>query len=316
MKKTTLVAAVAALLAITQSAFAAWPDKPIKLVVPYPPGGSVDMISRQYADHLGKTLGQSVIIENKGGASTNIGTGYAAKATPDGYTIFIGTESMSNNTVLGPVPSFNVVDDIAPVSLLTTIPSLVAANPKFDAENIQELVALAQLKPETYTIGSANLNLQMARIEKATDTQLTHVPYKGGAQASADAVGNQVNMVLASIPVLHPLVSAGKLKPLGITGTKRSPSLPDVPTFKEQGFEEAVFSSWYGVFAPKGTPQDIVEVINSATRKFVADPQIKSRLEGLGYELVASTPVELKAIVHRDIQLAQKFSSFATALAK
>lgn len=313
MISTARTLSLLALMAASGLAQAAWPDKPIKLVVPYPAGGSVDMIARQYAEYLGQALKQPVVIENKGGASTNIGTGYASKARPDGYTILLATESLSNNAALGPAPSFDVVHDLQPVSMLARIPSLIAAHPGFAANDARQLVSLTQVEPGKYSIGSASLFLQYARVEQATGVTLTHVPYKGGAQAASDAMGNQVNMVLASIPVLHPLVTSGKLKPIAISGDVRSKSLPEVPTFKEQGFEEAVFSSWYAIFTPKGVPAEIVAKLNAATRSFVQNPGLKDKLEGIGYVLEASQPEELREVVKKDIQIAQKFMSLNTA---
>lgn len=305
-----------ALFALSGLAHAAWPEKPVKLVVPYPAGGSVDMIARQYAEYLGKEINQSVIVENKGGASTNIGTSYASKSKPDGYTILLGTESLAHNTALGPNPGFDVVNDLAPISMLTRIPSLVAAHPSVPVQGPQQLVKLSNEDPGKLAIGSASLHLQIASLEKSTGLTLTHVPYKGGAQAAADAMGNQVNFVLASIPVLHPLVTTGKLQAVAITGDERSPALPDVPTFKEQGFSEAVFSSWYAVFAPKGTPPEVVARINQVTHQFVRDSAAKKKLEGIGYTLVASTASQLSAQLKRDIQLSQKFAAVKTAQAK
>lgn len=306
--------ALLSLLTTTALAQAAWPDKPIKLVVPYPPGGSVDMIARQYAEYLQNELQQTVVVENKGGAATNIGSSLVAKAKPDGYTILLGTEALAINTAMGPVPNFNVVKDLAPISMLTRIPSIVAAHPSFAASTPSELVRLAREKPAEYSIGSASLFLQVAYLESGTKSQLKHIPYKGGAQASADAMGNQVNMVLASIPVIHPLITAGKLKPIAITGVERSKSLPDVPTFAEAGFKEATFSSWYAVFSPAGTPSDIVLKLNTATLKFTQDTKVKERLEPLGYQFESSKPQELHAQLKSNVLHVQKFVNVSTAL--
>lgn len=288
--KFSKAALITSLAVFATLSHAQWPEKSIKLIVPYPPGGSVDLIARQYADYLKNTLNQNVFIENKPGAGTNIGVQAAIQSKGDGYTLLLGTESLATNPSIGPFPPFNAIESLDPVSKLAYIPSLIAASTSFAADSPQSFVQAAQAAPGHVSIGSASLTLHIATIEKGTGIALNHITYKGGAQATSDAVGNQVNAVMASIPVLHPFVVSGKLKPIAITGDKRSPSLPDVPTFGEAGFPEAVIGSWYAVFAPKGTPQEVIQKVNQATHAFVQDPQYRTKLQAVGYELQASTP--------------------------
>lgn len=271
--------------------FAQWPEKTIKLVVPYPPGGSVDIIARQYADFLTTTFKQNVLIENKPGAGTNIGVHSAIQSNPDGYTLLLATDALASNPSIGPFPPFNALQDLAPISNITHIPSLIAASNQFSQHlDAEGFLAKSRQNPGYVSLGSASLTLQVATIEKGTGTSFNHITYKGGAPATADAVGGQTNAVLASIPVLHPFVTSQKLTPIAITGNKRSPSLPNVPTLKELGYPDAVINSWYAVFAPKGTPEEVIAKVNKATHAFVQEPQLKAKLEAVGYELQASTP--------------------------
>lgn len=304
----TACAAAAALIASISCA--QWPEKPIKLIVPYPPGGSVDLIARQYSDYLKNALNQTVYIENKPGAGTNIGVQAAIQSKPDGYTLLLATESLATNPSIGPIPPFNAIEDLAPISHLAYIPSLIAAHPNFAAHSPQAFVAAAQAAPGQVSVGSASLTLHIATVEKGTGVQLNHITYKGGAQATADAVGNQINAVMASIPVLHPFVSSGKLKAIAITGEQRSPALPDVPTLREAGYEDAVIGSWYAVFAPQGTPAEVIERVNQATHAFVNDPQYQSKLQSIGYELKAGTPQALHTLL---ADSTQQYKNFAKA---
>ena len=293
MQRFIQTAIISSSVLFSSLSFAQWPEKAIKLIVPYPPGGSVDLIARQYSDYLKTALNQSVFIENKPGAGTNIGIQAAIQSKPDGYTLVIGTDVLATNPSTGPVPSFNAIEDLAPISNLAHIPSLIAASTQFEPSTPQAFVAAAQANPGHVSIGSAALNLQIATVETGTASQLNHIIYKGGAQATADAVGHQINAAFASIPVLHPFVVSGKLKAIATTGAQRSPSLPDVPTLREAGYPDAVISSWYAVFAPKGTPDEVIQKVNQATRQFVNDPAVRPRLEAVGYELQATSPQEL-----------------------
>lgn len=303
--RTTVLAAAGLFATLSH---AQWPDKPIKLIVPYPPGGSVDLIARQYSDYLKIALHQNVYIENKPGAGTNIGVHAAIQSKGDGYTLLLATESLATNPSIGPIPNFNAIEDLAPVSKLAYIPSLIAASPQFGAHSPQSFVQAAQAAPGHVSVGSASLTLQIATVERGTNVELNHITYKGGAQATADAVGNQLNAVMASIPVLHPFVTSGKLKPIAVTGERRSPSLPDVPTFREAGFPEAVIGSWYAVFAPKGTPAEVIHQVNQATHAFVQHPQYQPKLQALGYELQATTPQALQELL---VQSTAKYHRFA-----
>lgn len=294
-------------LCVTAVSYAAWPQKPIKLVVPYAPGGSTDTIARKYANYIQQILKQPIVIDNKPGASTNIGSDHVVRAQPDGYTFLWGIDTLATNPSVGPAPSFDPQKDLEPVGMVTRIPGLIAANSNFEAKSIEDLMSKAKSNPGKYSISSASLFLQVALVEKYTGMSLMHVPYKGGAQAAMDAVGGQVNLVFANIPVLKPLVAGGKLNPIAVTSATRSVALPDVPTLVEIGMSDAVITNWYALFAPKGTPADIVDKLSKVTEQFVNDPQMKAELEPQGFQLVSSTPEELQTILKQDTDNIAKF---------
>ncbi|MGY8526991.1 Bug family tripartite tricarboxylate transporter substrate binding protein [Paracidovorax citrulli] len=284
-----------------------WPARPIKLVVPYAPGGTTDRLAREYAEFLRKKLSQSVVVENRPGAATNIGSEFVARAEPDGYTFLIGIDGLATNPSTGPAPSFNPQKELAPISLLTRVPCLVAANNQFPAANVGEMIKLARSHPDRYSISSASLALQVGLLNSGSNMRLTHVPYKGGAQAAGDAMGGQVDMVIANVPVLAALVRAGKLRPLAVTSATRSAAFPNVPTLKESGMSDAVFSNWYGVLAPVGTPEAVINRMATLSRQFVTDPAVSKTLSEEGYQLEASTPAELAALIRSDAAAASRF---------
>lgn len=279
---------------------AAWPDKPIKLVVPYAPGGSTDTIARKYGSFVQEVLKQPVVIENKPGASTNIGADQVVRAKPDGYTFLFGVDTLATNPSVGPVPSFDPQKALVPVSLVTHIPGLIASNADFGAQKMSDLVAMAKKEPGKYTISSASLFLQVALVQKYSGLELRHIPYKGGAQAAMEAAGGQVDMVFANIPVLQTLVKSGKLRPLAVTSAKRSAALPDVPTLVEVGMPNAIITNWYAVFAPEGTPPDIVDRLSKVTAQFVNDPRTRADLEPMGYQLGSSTADQLRVLLEQE----------------
>lgn len=293
-----------------------WPARPIRLVVPYAPGGTNDRLAREYAEFLRKKLSQAVVVENRPGASTNIGSELVAKSDPDGYTFLIGIDGLATNPYTGPVPTFNAQKELVPVSLLTRVPCLIAANPKFSAASVSEMISLARSHPDHYSISSAGLVLQVGLLKSGSDIRLTHIPYKGGAQAAGDTMGGQVDMVIANVPVLAPFVRAGKLKPLAVSSAQRSAAFPEVPTLKETGLSDSVFSNWYGVFAPAGTPEPVVARMAALSRQFVTDPAVAKQLSSEGYQLEASTPAELTTLIHADAAAASRFVAANPALFK
>lgn len=299
LKRAAALAAVPALASLPARAAASYPSRPLRLVVPYPPGGSTDILARAFAEPMAKALGQPVVIENRPGGATNIGLEIAAQAPADGYTAYFGTSGLAANPHFGPVPSVDVFKDIAPVSLVASMPFLVAAHPSLEANTPKDLIALAKAKPGKLMISSAQLETQVKTLNKRADIELLHVPYKGGAQATNDAVAGHVNLVFALLPVLLPQIRGGKLKPIGITAPRRSPAAPEIPTFQEIGIEGPA-PSWFALFVPTGTPSEAVAELNKAAAAAAANQELTDKMLGQGIEIHSSSPAELADLLKRD----------------
>jgi tripartite-type tricarboxylate transporter receptor subunit TctC len=299
-----LACAVLAIGTLATSAFAAWPEKAITLVVPWAPGGSTDILARLLAEHLSKALGQPVVVDNKAGASGNIGSNLVAKARPDGYTLLVGSMSTHamNDAMYAQMP-FNGVDDFAPISLLAYVTNTFVAHPSVPANNVAELIAYAKANPGKLNYASAGPgstnHLSAAMLEKVAGIKLTHIPYKGGAPAVLDTVGGQTQLLFSAGTQTLPHVKTGKLRLLAVTESKRSDLLPTTPTVAETvpGYELAV---WYGFFGPKGLPADITKRLNSEVNRIMALPEVKQKMDGIGVEVAQSTPESFGATMKRD----------------
>ncbi len=261
--------------------------------MPYPPGGTTDLIARQFGEQLGKELGQAVVVENKPGGTTNIAAEAVAHAKPDGYTLLFGTNAQVQNYYFGPKPSFEL-NALEPVSLVSRVAFVLAANPRVPFNTGSELLAGAKAAPGKLTVSSAQLDLYVELLNSKAGMKLLHVPYKGGAPATTDAISGQVNMVFALVPVLLPHIQAGKLKALAVTSGKRLTWLPDTPTFTELGVDYDV-TIWYGLLAPAGVPKAIVDRLAAATQKVLASPELASRIRAAGADPASSTPEEFQA---------------------
>lgn len=284
------------LLPCAARAQAEWPARPIRLVVPYPPGGTTDILARPYAEFMRQRLGQPVVVDNRPGASTNIGSEIVARAEPDGYTLLFGQSSLTGNRVTGPAPAFDSRTAFAPASLISRVPYLLAANPSFPARDLQELVSLARANPGKYRVSSAQLDFQVAQMNRRAGMEIEHIGYRGGAQATSDCIAGRVDMVFALVPVLLPFVRDGKLRAMGVTSASRSHVLPEVPSFREVGASQLDSGTWYALLAPAGTSRPIVERLSAETRAFTQDAGNAARLGGLGYELEGSTPEEMERL--------------------
>lgn len=271
-----------------------YPIQPIRIIVTYPPGGSTDIIARNLANHLSKELGQTVFVENRPGASANIGADVVAKATPNGYTLLFGSDSLVQNPIFGPMPNFNMMRSLEPISLVARVPFIVATNKNAPFSTPKELIAAAKAAPGKFSVSSAQLALYVDLLKSRAGINLLHVPYKGGAAATTDAISGQVDMVYALVPVILPHVQGGSLKALGVTSAKRISVLPTVPTFAESGvdYDETI---WYGLLAPAGTPKSIVNRLYIATQKSVADPDFVQSLSSNGATAISSRPEEFHA---------------------
>ncbi|MEO7402384.1 MAG: tripartite tricarboxylate transporter substrate-binding protein, partial [Burkholderiales bacterium] len=276
-----------------------YPSQAVRIVVPYPPGGSTDLVARQYAVHLSKAFGQPVIIDNRPGASTNIGAEAVARAKPDGYSLLFAGVNQVLNPVFGPAPSFESTA-LEPVSLVARIPFIVAANPKVPFNTPKDLITAARITPGKFTISSAQLDVYAALLNRRAEIDLLHVPYKGGAAATTDAISGQVDMVYALVPVLLPHIQGGRLKAVALTGAKRSAALPSTMTFVESGIDYDV-SIWYGLMAPAGMPKATLNRIAQAAQRIVSDPEFAQKLLASGADAVSNTPEEFSRQVETEI---------------
>ena len=252
------------------------------------------MIARMYAEGLARELEQPVIIDNKGGAATNIGSGVAAQASPDGYTLLFGTIGPFLNTVLGPNPSFDPFKTLEPVASIVRLPYMLAANPNAPFSNVPELLEMSRKEPGKYTVGSAQLHHYITLMTRKADFEVLHVPYKGGGQAATGAIGGQVDMVYALVPLLKPQVESGTLKAIGVTSKGRLASMPDVGTFMDAGTDFEL-TSWFALFAPTGTPDQIQSQLSEATKIVVTNPEFIDRVSKLGAQADWSDGAAMKA---------------------
>ena len=280
-----------------------YPSKPIRIIVPFPPGGGADVLMRPLSKKLTELLGQPIILDNKPGANGNIGADYVAKAAPDGYTLLIGNSSLSISTALYSQLSFDPVKDLAPIALLVNTPSLLVANPKFKAKNISELIEYAKQNPGKINYSSAGIgstpHLGMEVLGLATGTKFTHIPYKGSGPAVAALLANEVDVQITNTSTVLPQVQAGKLTPLGTTTLKRTPILASVPSISETipGFE---LNTWYGLLGPAGLPKGIIQRLNQAFSNCLNTPEIKQQLISMAYDPDPSSPEAFSALIKKD----------------
>lgn len=300
-------AALALLPVLPASALAQgeYPTKPIRLVVPYPAGGLTDTLARQVAEGLSKRLGQTVVVENKGGAGGIIGTDFVAKSAPDGYTLLMTISSTQaiNPSLYRSIP-FDPVKDFEPISVVATVPNVLVVNPAFPAKSMAELIAMAKAKPDYYRFASAGngtLNHLLGEmLNSMAGIKLEHVPYKGVAPALNDVLGNQVPMAFASLPSVLSHIKAGKVRALGVSSAKRSPFAPDIPTIGETvpGYSGDL---WVGLFAVRGTPKDVTQKLSTTLQAALADKPLRDKLAAQGAEVLSSTPQQFAAMLRADI---------------
>ena len=303
---TVVLAALATahpLAALAQSA--AYPDKPVKFVVPYPPGGGTDVIARIVQERFSALLGQQVLIENKGGAGGSVGSEIVARAAPDGYTVLFTLSSHTINPAIFPKLSFDTVKDFEPVGTVASLPQILVAHPQLPANTVAELVALAKAKPGSLSYASVGNgspgHLAGELLKLRTGSQMTHIPYRGGAPAVTDVMGGQVPLLWVSIPAAAQFVKAGKLKALGVSTLRRSAAFPDVPTLQEAGIADFEVDSWYAMFVPAKTPKPVIERLNRVLNSIVAEPAIREKLLAQGAEGVGGSADALGKIVAAEL---------------
>lgn len=297
-----LAAATLALGALFSAAAGAqaYPNKPVKLLVPFAAAGTTDIVARIVADQLGKELGQPVIVENRGGGGGSIGAAELARSAPDGYVIGMATVStMAVNPAANPKIPYNNLTDFIPVTNLAAVPNILVVHPSVPAKDIQEFIKLLKANPGKYSFassGTAGIGHMMGELFlTASGTDMVHIPYKGAGPAITDVLGGQVPVLFDNLPSSKSHIDAGKFRLLAVAAPKRLPSYPNVPTFKEIGMPEVNDPAWYGLLLPAKTPKDIVDKVHAAAVKALQNPTVKEKLLGQGAEPVGNTPAEFAA---------------------
>jgi tripartite-type tricarboxylate transporter receptor subunit TctC len=271
-----------------------YPTKPIRLVVPAPPGAGTDIIARLVGHKLSENLGQQIVVDNRGGAGGTIGADVVAKSSPDGYTLLISpTSHVINPSIYSKLP-YDTVKDFAPITFAVSATIVLAVHPSVPAKSVQELIALAKARPGQLNIGSAGngsvFHLAAELFKRQAGIDMVHVPFKGGGPAIASLVAGQVPLAFETMLALSPFLKAGKVRALAVASVNRSSVMPELPTISELGFPSIIAENWYGVYAPAGTPKAIISRLNTEIVKILRTQEIKERFQGLGTEVVASTP--------------------------
>jgi tripartite-type tricarboxylate transporter receptor subunit TctC len=300
--KTVLIAAAAVATVAASPAFAQktdWPTRPVRFIVPFPPGGTVDPLARLVGSRLTPVLGQQFIIDNRTGASGSIGTGIAAKASPDGYTyVFVFDTHAVNPFLISNLP-FDTHKDLAPVMLVATAPYGIVSNVARPYRTFGDVIKAAKAKPDTVTFGSVGSgslgHLMMTLVQQSGGFKLVHVPYKGGGPMTVEAMGGNVELAVGTVALLTPFVKGGKLRAIAVTSDKRSTALPDVPALAEQGFPGLSVLAWWGILTTAGTPRPVIDKLHAELVKVFNHPDVRKQLgETLGMDLVVSSPAGLQ----------------------
>jgi tripartite-type tricarboxylate transporter receptor subunit TctC len=298
-----LVLAVCALVSGVQAQ--TYPDKPVRFVVPYPPGGGTDVIARIVQPRLQALLGQSIVIDNKGGAGGSIGTDLVAKSAPDGYTVLFTLNSHTVNPAIYARLPFDTQKDFEPVGMVASLPQLLAAHPQFAANSVAELVAQAKARPGALSYASVGIgspgHLAGELFNLRAGVSTVHVPYRGGGPAVTDVMGGQVPLLWVSIPAAAQHVKSGKLKAIAVSTLKRSAAFPEVPTVQEAGVADFEVDSWYAMFVPARTPRAVIDKLNAALNAVLKEPDVREKLLAQGSEGVGGTPEALAKAVSDEL---------------
>ena len=308
-RRRALVAAALVLAAgpraFAEATPAPWPSKPIRLILPFPPGGGTDILGRILADRLSANVGEPVVIENRGGAGGNVGAEAAAKSPPDGYTMVLVAPSLAISPSLYSKLNYDPARDLTPVALVGTVPNVIITNPEVPAQTLAEFIALAKTKPGGMNFGSGGSgtsnHLAGELFNLQAGVKLVHVPYKGVNLAMNDLLAGQIQLVVIGIPAALPFIRAGRLRALAVIAPERSPALPEVPTAAEAGLPNYDVTTWYGVLVPTGTPRPIVERLNAELVRIMRAPDLQERFAATGTEPRTSTPEEFGEYIRQEM---------------
>ena len=314
-RRTALQLAALALASVAGAAHAqAWPSKPVSLVVPFPAGGTTDVLARALAERLSPAIGQPVIVENKPGAGATIGADYVAKAKADGHTLLIGAVHHTIASSVYKKLPYDFQKGFEPVTVIAMVPNVLVVNARTPAKNVNELVALIKAKPAEASYGSNGngtaQHLIGTQFQQQTGTRLQHIPYKGSGPLATDLLGGQILMSFDTITPVLLHIKAGKLRPLAVTTAKRSPALPDVPTLQEAGLKDFDIGTWFGVLAPVGTPKPVLDRLSAEATKIIQSPDFRKRMDDIGAQPVGNSPAEMAAQIRSETD---KFSLLVKA---
>jgi tripartite-type tricarboxylate transporter receptor subunit TctC len=305
IKALAATAAISGVLGFSATASAAYPDHPIRMVVGFSAGGTTDVVARILAKEVSTELGQSIVVENRPGAGSNIGAEIVARAKPDGYTLYMVAVTSAINQTLYKNIKFNLLKDFAPIALAVKVPNILVVNPKLPVHSVKELVEYAKAHPGTLNFASSgsgtSIHMAGELFKQVAGVDILHVPYKGSAPAETDLMGGQVQLMFDNMPAAWPHVQAGKLRALAVTTAERSKTAPDLPTMRESGFPSFDVSSWFGVIAPAGTPADVVNKLNGAIEKALLKPDVQARFKDLGAVSVQTTPAEFGEFMQSEV---------------
>jgi tripartite-type tricarboxylate transporter receptor subunit TctC len=294
------------LIASGAQAQAPWPTKPVKILVPTAPGGTADATARMFALHLGKALGQQFYVENRGGAGNTLGIESVVRSAPDGYTLLLGAGTITINHLVYKNLPYDVLRDLTPVTQMVSVANVLVVHPSQPMRTLADYIAAAKAKPGQVNYGSAgvgsNLHLAMELLKVRTGIEVTHVPYKGVGPAMQDTLAGHIMSMVSNVASAKPHVDAGKLRALAVTSLKRTPALPEVPSVSEAGDKDYEVLNWFGVFAPAGTPKEIVDRLAAEAAAMFTDPKTREMLTGEGADPIASSPADFAAFVRAEIK--------------
>jgi tripartite-type tricarboxylate transporter receptor subunit TctC len=294
-----------AVLRRSAHAQAAWPSRPVRLVVPFPPGGGTDNVGRILNTRLSEIWGQQVVIENRGGAGSNIGNEVVARAAPDGYTMLFAAFPLATNKFIYPTLAYDPVADLAPITLIGTFPNILVVPNASPVKSVSELIAYIKANRGDITYGSSGIgtspHLNGELFSRMIGADMTHIPYRGAGPATVDLIGGRLTFMFNTSGALMPHVQSGRLRALAVSSAKRFSAVPELPTVAESGVPGFDVSSWYALFAPAKTPAAIISKMNADAVAVMREPPVRQRIEGLGIEVVASTPEELAAFLKAEM---------------